>query len=180
LWYNHFAVNFGRKEVIKMAWVEGSVWDVSVSGTDKNGHQVRFSFNVEGTDTYTECATVVSALATAAQAISGVSFERLVIARGYYQDDPVAATEQGEDKALFIFRAATYPVQRVLLGVPGCPDSILQENLIDVDQTNEDVGTFLAAVFASVVTLAGEPIDATERAYLSQRRSLKRPGRRAG
>jgi hypothetical protein len=163
-----------------MAWQQGSVWDVSVTATDKNGHKVKFSFNIEGANTYTEVVTVASALADAAQAISGVSFERLAITRGFYQDDPEAASEQGEDKALFVFKAATYPVQRVIMGVPGCPDEILQENLIDIDLTEEDVAAFVTAVETSVVTNAGENLVACERAYLSQRRSLKRPGRRAG
>ena len=163
-----------------MAIQTGSVWDCAISGRDKNGHICRFSFNLDGALTYAEATAALMLMIADSQAISGVSFEKMTLARGFFQDDPIAATEQGEDKALFILKATTYPVQRVLMGVPGCPDTILQENLIDIDQTQEDVAAFIAQALACVVTNAGEEVEAVEQAYLSQRRSLKRPGRRAG
>jgi len=163
-----------------MAIQMGSVWDVAISGTDVNGHKVRFSFSMDGALTYAEAEAAMRLMVADAQAISGVAFEHVTLTRGFYEDDLGTSSEQGEDKSLFVFRADTYPVQRVFMAVPGCLASIMQPNLIDIDQTDADVAAFIAQCLACVVCISGEEVAAVESAYLSQRRSLKRPGRRAG
>jgi len=126
-------------------------------------------------------------IAASMQVISEASLVEYSLTRRSFEDDAVAATGQGEDKAFFSFVDTGYPPAHAMVNVPGCPTSILQENVIDIDLSNADVVSFVENFWSAdgngsqVVSARGEILQATpEAAYLSQRRSLTRPSRRAG
>jgi len=169
-----------------VAWQTSSFFEVSFSFVDKNGHKARTSCNIAAT---TEAFAMVLAqeIAGEMQSISGASLRELSVTHRAFQDSPVSPTEQGEDKALFIWRDASYPPTSVQYNIPGCLDSILIENLIDIDLADADVADFVQTmttpdINASQVVSANNEVllPEPEAAYLSQRRSLLRPARRAG
>jgi len=172
-----------------MAKVTGSYYIVTFLFEDVNGHFTRTSLNIDNNGGAIVIADVIlyaNALATDMQAVSGASLRGYNVTLNVIEDTPAAATEQGEDKALFSMSDDKAPVNFTLINVPGCPDAILQPNGIDIDLADEDVAAFVTEVTtphvsgAKCVSAAGGDITAVEAAYLSQRRSLTRRAKRAG
>jgi hypothetical protein len=172
-----------------MAKILGSYYQVTFLFEDVNGHYTRTSVNIyhnDGAIVIADVKTYCDLIATDMQAISGASLKGYNITLNVIEGDPPAATEQGEDKALFSFADDKAPVNYTLVNVPGCPDAILLANGIDIDLADADVASFVTLVTtahvsgAKCVSAAGGDLDAVEAAYLSQRRSLTRRAKRAG
>lgn len=172
-----------------MAKVLGSYYLVTFLFKDVNGHYTRTSLNVfhnAGAIVIADVKTYVDLIATEMQAISGASMKGYNITLNVIEDDPPAATEQGEDKALFSLGDDEAPVNYTLVNVPGCPDSILMANGIDIDLADADVVDFVDEITtahvsgAKCISAAGGDLSDVEAAYLSQRRSLTRRAKRAG
>lgn len=169
-----------------MAWQDGEYFEAVFVFVDVNGQKTRTSCNVMAT-TFEFADAKVREIATAMQDISEASMVEYSLTRRSFEDDAAVATGQGEDKAFFSFVDAGYPPAHAMVNVPGCPLSILQENVIDINLENADVAAFVTAFWSAdgngsqVVSARGEILQAVpEAAYLSQRRSLTRPSRRAG
>lgn len=172
-----------------MAKTIGSYYVVTFLFEDVNGHNTRTSLNVwhnSGAIVIADIVTFVNAVCVEMQAISGASLKGYNLTLNVVETDPPAATEQGEDKALFSFADDEAPVNYTLVNVPGCPAAILQTNLIDIDLTDADVEDFVDILTtadvsgAKVISAAGGDLSTVEAAYLSQRRSLTRRAKRAG
>ena len=172
-----------------MAKVTGSYYVVTYAFRDVNGHNTRTSLNIwdnDGAIVVADVITYANLIATEMQAISGASLVGLNLNKNVVEDAPPAATEQGEDKALFSFSDDKVPVNYTLVNVPGCPADILQPNGIDIDLTDADVDDFVTILTtphvsgAKVISAAGGDLSAVDAAYLSQRRSLTRRAKRAG
>ena len=172
-----------------MATTVGSYYVVTFLFKDVNDQYTRTSLNIDHDSLaadVSEMKTFCDSIATEMQAISGASLLGYNLTLNVVEGSPSAATEQGEDKALFSFGDDKVPVNYTLVNVPGCPDSILMANGIDIDLTNEDVDDFVSILIApdvsgaEVVSAAGGGLVGVEAAYLSQRRSLTRRAKRAG
>jgi len=172
-----------------MAKVTGAFYQVQFLFQDKNGHRSRTSLNIDnlgGTVVIADVILYANLIATEMQAISGASLLGYNVTLNVVEDAPPAATEQAEDKALFSLYDDDVPVHSTLVNVPGCPDSILQANGIDIDLTNADVEDFVTIITeahisgAKCVSAAGGDLTGVSAAYLSQRRSLTRRAKRAG
>jgi hypothetical protein len=171
-----------------MAWSQGQLYTVVVQGVDINGHKARTGFYILSAglafeDARAHAENIVDAMIP----ISGMSIRSFTVSQATFETEPGAATQQGEDKALFVFWDALSPPTAVIMNVPGCKGTIMQPNLTDIDLTNADVLAFTNAIIdadvgtgAHVVSAARGDVVEVEKAYLSQRRSLLRPSRRAG
>lgn len=172
-----------------MAKVTGAYYVATFLFEDVNNHQTRTSLNIDNNGGLIVIADVIlycNAIATDMQAVSGASLKGYNLTLNVVEDSPSAATEQGEDKALFSVADDKVPVNFTLVNVPGCPADILQPNGIDIDLTDADVVAFVTEITtahvsgAKCVSAAGGDLTAVEVAYLSQRRSLTRRAKRAG
>jgi len=172
-----------------MAKVLGAYYVATFLFEDVNGHNTRTSLNIwhnAGAIVIADVKTYCDLIATEMQAVSGASLKGYNLTLNVIESEAPAATEQGEDKALFSFADDEAPVNYVLINVPGCPAAILQTNLIDIDLTDADVEDFVDIVTtphvsgAKVISAAGGDLISVEAAYLSQRRSLTRRAKRAG
>jgi len=172
-----------------MAKVTGAYYIATFLFEDVTGQYTRTSLNIDNNGGAIVIADVIlyaNALATDMQAVSGASLRGYNVTLNVIESDPPAATEQGEDKALFSMSDDKAPVNYTLINVPGCPDTILQPNGVDIDLEDADVAAFVTEVTtphvsgAKCVSAAGGDLSAVEAAYLSQRRSLTRRAKRAG
>lgn len=172
-----------------MAMVSGSYYMVTFLFEDVNGHYTRTSLNIDnvgGTILIADLITYANLIATDIQGVSGASLKGYNVTLNVINDSPPAATEQGEDKALFSLADDKAPVNYTLVNVPGCPDAILMANGIDIDLANAEVAAFVTEITtahgsgAKCVSAAGGDLSTVEAAYLSQRRSLTRRAKRAG
>lgn len=172
-----------------MAMAIGSYYIATYLFEDVNGHYTRTSMNVfhnGGAIVIADVVLYCNLIATEMQAISGASLKGYNLTLNVVEGSPGAASEQGEDKALFSMSDDEVPVNFTLINVPGCPDAILQPNGIDIDLADLDVADFVTIITtphvsgAKIISAAGGDLSAVEAAYLSQRRSLTRRAKRAG
>jgi len=144
-----------------MALVQDSAWSAIVSFTDNDANIARFGLNVIGTDDYDAAYTKVSAVATAAAALSNGQIYSISLSKGAFEDALNYATiseSSDVERKLVVQMRGDDPNIKTKIEVPSVNNAFIVDGSNVADVNNATVAALVTALVANAVTNRGEAL----------------------